>query len=409
MRMAHTTDNLDIASASFKAKAHQTYARLLEEGPLWRVKPPLGRLPAWIVLGYDDVASLLKDPRFAKDRANALTAAQLREGPRPPKFIEPLMRGMLDRDDPDHARLRRLVQKVFTPQRVASLESSTLAICERLLDRVEQRGRFDLIAEFALPLPVTVICDLLGVPPRDRSKFARWSKTIIKNSATPWGLLASLPDLLATVRYERWLVADKRAHPRDDLVSDLAKAEEAGDKLDNDELLSMIGLLLTAGHETTTNLIGNGVLALLQHPDALSGLRDNPALIESAVEELLRYASPVETSTFRYAREDLDIAGAKIRRGEIVLGVIAAANRDPRQFKDPDILDLARTPNKHLSFGLGGHFCLGAPLARLEGRIAFEALLRRLPRLRLQHPDRPPRWRRGMVFRGLESLPVTVT
>ena len=407
--MSITTGDLDIASAPFKAKAHETYARLREERPVWRVKAPLGRQPAWMVLGYDDVARLLKDARFAKDRANALTAEQLREGPRPPKFIEPLMRGMLDRDDPDHARLRRLVQRVFTPQRVAAMESSTLAVCERLLDRMEQRGRLDLIADFALPLPVTVISDLLGVPPRDRSKFARWSKTIIKNSATPWGLLASLPDLIATVRYERWLVAEKRAHPCDDLVSDLARAEEAGDKLDSDELLSMIGLLLTAGHETTTNLIGNGVLALLENPDALNQLRDDPALIESAVEELLRFASPVETSTFRYAREDLDLAGATIRRGEMVLGVIASANRDPRQFENPDRLDLARTPNKHLSFGLGGHFCLGASLARLEGRIAFDALLRRLPRLRLQHPDRPPRWRRGMVFRGLQSLPVAVT
>lgn len=406
--MATSTETLDITSAPFKATAHRTYARLREERPVWRVKPPLGRLPAWMVLGYDEVAALLKDTRFAKDRANAMTDAQLREAPRPPKFIEPLMRGMLDRDDPDHARLRRLVQKVFTPQRVAALESSTLATCERLLDRMEQRGRFDLIADFALPLPVTVISDLLGVPPRDRSKFARWSKTIIKNSATPWGLLASLPDLLATVRYERWLVAEKRDHPCDDLVSDLAKAEEAGDKLDSDELLSMIGLLLTAGHETTTNLIGNGVLALLEHPEALHQLRDDPALIESAVEELLRFASPVETSTFRYAREDLELAGTAIRRGEMVLGVIASANRDPRQFKDPDALDLARTPNKHLSFGLGGHFCLGAPLARLEGRIAFNALLRRFPRLGLERPDRPPRWRRGMVFRGLESLPMTV-
>jgi cytochrome P450 PksS len=397
---------LDIASSSFKANAHQTYARLRREQSVWRVKPPLGRRRAWMVLGYDDVAALLKDARFAKDRANAVTASELRQGPRAPKFVEPLMRGMLDRDDPDHARLRRLVQKAFTSQRVATLEGSTLATCERLLDRIEQRGRFDLIADFALPVPVTVISDLLGVPPRDRARFAAWSKTIIRNSATPWGLLASMPDLLAMVRYQRWLVAEKRAKPADDLVSDLVKAEEAGDKLDGDELLSMIGLLLTAGHETTTNLIGNGMLALLQHPDALRRLRDDPSLMESAVEELLRFASPVETSTFRYAREDLELAGTRILRGEIVLGVIAAANRDPAQFEDPDRLDLARAPNKHLSFGLGGHFCLGAPLARLEGRIALGALLRRLPRLGLAHPDRPPRWRRGMVFRGLEALPL---
>lgn len=405
--MAASPELLDIASPVFKAQAHQTYARLRAQQPVWRIKPPLGGRPAWMVLRYDDVAALLKDSRFAKDRANAFTAAELREGPRVPKFIKPLMRGMLDRDDPDHARLRRLVQKAFTPQRVAGMERSTLAICERLLDRIEGRRRFDLIADYALPLPVTVISDLLGVPPRDRRKFAGWSRTIIKNSATPWGLLASFPDLAAMLRYQRWLVAEKRARPGNDLVSDLVKAEDAGDQLDQDELLSMIALLLTAGHETTTNLIGNGALALLEHPDELRRLRDDPSLTASTVEELLRFASPVETSTFRYAREDLELTGTTIRRGEMVLGVIASANRDPAQFTDPETLDLERTPNRHLSFGLGGHFCLGAPLARLEGRIAFDALLRRFPKLRLARTDRPPRWRRGHVFRGLGSLPLT--
>lgn len=404
--MAATPEPFDIASPAFKAQAHHTYARLRAEQPVWRIKPPLGCRPAWMVLGYDDVATLLKDSRFAKDRANAFTADQLRQGPRAPKFVEPLMRGMLDRDDPDHARLRRLVQKAFTPQRVAAMEKSTLAICERLLDGIEGRGRFDLIADYALPLPVTVISDLLGVPPRDRRKFAGWSRTIIRNSATPWGLLASLPDLAAMLRYQRWLVAEKRARPGDDLVSDLVKAEDAGDQLDEDELLSMIALLLTAGHETTTNLIGNGALVLLEHPDALRRLRDDPSLTSSAVEELLRFASPVETSTFRYAREDLELGGATIRRGEMVLGVIASANRDPARFVEPETLDLGRTPNKHLSFGHGGHFCLGAPLARLEGRIAFEALLRRFPKLRLARTDRTTRWRRGHVFRGLDSLPL---
>ena len=394
----------DIASPAFKARAHETYAALRQEGPLCQVISPFGRRPAWMVLGYDDVAALLKDPRFAKDRANALTPEQLKAGPRAPKAFEPLMRGMLDRDDPDHARLRRLVLRAFTPRRVEALEERTRVICDDLLDRIERRIAFDLVADFALPVPVTVISELLGVPPADRARFARWSKTIIRTSATPIGLLQSLPDMLAFLSYLRRLVAEKRARPADDLISALIAAEEAGDQLDNDELLSMIALLLSAGHETTTNFIGNGVQALLERPDQLARLRAEPELIEAAVEELLRFTSPVETSTFRYAREDLDFAGVRVARGEMVLGAIISANRHERQFASADQLDLSRTPNRHLSFGLGGHFCIGAPLARMEGRIAIGALLARFLDLEFAEPGRALRWRRGVVFRGLMSL-----
>lgn len=373
-----------------------------------RVKLLNGR-PAWVVARYADVAGLLKDGRFAKDRANAVTGDQLAKLPRPPKAFAPLMRNMLDRDDPDHARLRRLVQKGFTSQRVETLAERTQVLSDQLIDRATARGGFDLINDFALPLPVTVISEMLGVPEPDRARFARWSKTIITNTMTPLSLLVSMPHMLAFLRYLRWLIEEKRRRPADDLTTALVEAEESGDALDADELLAMVAILLSAGHETTTNLIGNGMLALLQHPDQFERLGAQPELIEPAIEELLRFGSPVEMSTFRYAREDLEIAGQPIARGDMVLALIASANRDETQFPQAERLDLGREPNRHLTFGLGGHFCVGAPLARMEGRIAVNTLVRRLPTLRLLRPDAPLRWRRGLVLRGLETLPVIIS
>jgi cytochrome P450 PksS len=225
-------------------------------------------------------------------------------------------------------------------------------------------------------------------------------------AVSTWGLMKAIPNAWALMRYIRRIIKKRRASPQDDLMSALIRAEEAGDTLSEDELMAMVFLLLVAGHETTVNLIGNGMLALLEHPDQMERLRNDPALIKPALEELLRYASPVEMATERYAREDVSIAGVTIPRGEMVFAVLGSANRDERQFTSPDSLDLTREPNKHLSFGLGAHFCLGAPLARLEGQIAINTLLRRVPDLRLTvAPDRL-RWRRGLLLRGLESLPV---
>ena len=222
-------------------------------------------------------------------------------------------------------------------------------------------------------------------------------------------MLKAIPSAMAFLRYIRRLVASRRADPRDDLVSALVQAEEAGEQLSEDELVAMVFLLLVAGHETTVNLIGNGMLALLKNPDQMERLRADPTLIKSAVEELLRYDSPLETATERYAREDVTIAGVTIPRGGLVYAVLASANRDERQFPDPDALDITREPNRHLSFGLGPHFCLGAPLARLEGQVAIGTLLRRLPDLRLAVAPESLRWRRGLVLRGLEALPVAFT
>ena len=263
----------------------------------------------------------------------------------------------------------------------------------------------DLIGDFAFPLPITVIAELLGVPAEDRNRFREWSDAAVSGNATKEYLEGVLiPHMRAFADY--LLFKEKREEPRDDLISALVRAEKAGEKLSEDELLGMVFLLLVAGHETTVNLIGNGTLALLRHPDQLERLRNDPSLIKAAVEELLRYDGPVETSTERFAKEDVAIGGTVIPKGEMVLVVIAAADRDPERFHDTDTLDITRADNKHLAFGKGIHHCLGAPLARMEGQIAIGTLLRRMPNLRLKEPPELLAWRPGMVLRGLKALPV---
>jgi cytochrome P450 PksS len=324
-------------------------------------------------------------------------------------MFKPLTRNMLDLDPPDHTRLRALVQKAFTPRLVEHLRPRVQALADGLLDRLPGRPQFDLIRDYALPIPTTVIAEMLGVPAGDRHRFHRWSRAIVAADPSGPRMLLVVPHVWAFLRYIRRLVRAKRAAPADDLLTALMRAEEAGDRLSEDELVAMTFLLLVAGHETTVNLIGNGVLALLQHPEQLERLRGNPGLIRPAVEELLRYAGPLETATERFAREDVTVAGVAIPRGSLVYAALASANRDERQFPDPDRLDLGREPNRHLSFGLGPHFCPGAPLARLEGQVAITTLLRRAVDFRVAVPPGAIRWRRGLALRGVESLPVTVT
>jgi cytochrome P450 PksS len=248
---------------------------------------------------------------------------------------------------------------------------------------------------------------MLGVPVEDGPKFHRWSRAIVATNPSRWGMIKAIPNILAFLRYIRRLVNLRRIEPRDDLVSSLVEAEEAGDRLNEDELVAMIFLLLVAGHETTVNLIGNGTLALLRSPDQMESLRGNPDLIESAVEELLRYCGPLKVATERYAREGTTIDGTTIPQGELVYLALASANRDERQFASPDTLDLTRAPNRHLAFGQGIHFCIGAPLARLEGQLALNKLLQRTRDLRLSVAPEVLTWQGGLVIRGLKGLPVT--
>lgn len=405
---------IDITTSKWKRDPFAEYARLRTEAPVCKVK--FGRLDAWLVTCYDDVLAVLKDERFVKNRRQVQSADQLAKAGWMPAFLRPLERNMLDLDDPDHARLRSLVHKAFTPQRIEQMQTRIEAIANRLIDEMsggEMSGKsqakrpIDLVRDFALPLPLTVIVELLGIPIQDRQRFSRWTKAMLKPPTT-LNTLAMLPSIWFFMRYLRQTFAKRRAEPSDDLLTALVQAEEAGDRLSEDELLAMVFVLLVAGHETTVNLIASGFLALLEHPDQLALLRSEPTLIRTAIEELLRFVNPVETATERYAAEDMSFAGVEIKRGELIFASLASANRDGEVFAKPDKLDITRQKNKHLAFGQGSHYCVGAPLARLEGAIAINLLVQRLPDLRLAIPASQVRWRATQVVRGLEALPVQI-
>ena len=383
----------------FLADPYPMYHRLRAEDPVHH--SPLG---FWVLTRYEDVVSVLRDPNFAKEAIAAFVAQRLGVDATVGVGIS-----MLDRDPPDHTRLRSLVSKAFTPRVVEGLRPRIQQIVDELLDRAEAHRSMDLIEEFAYPIPVIVICEMLGVPVEDHERFRGWSLDLARGlDATMLAPGSDVAQRAAASRralsdYFRELISARRDSPRGDLLTALITAEEAGDKLSEHELLATCILLLVAGHETTVNLLGNGTLALLRHPDQLRLLRENPGMIGSAIEELLRYDGPVQR-TARVPSAAAIIDGHKIEAGEMVMPFIGAADRDPAQFPDPDRLDLKRTDNRHIAFGWGIHFCLGAPLARLEGQIAINTMLRRFPKLALA-TDRPE-YRQSLTLRGLKSLPV---
>ncbi len=400
-----TITQVDVTSPMFKANPFPFYAQLRAEAPVFPVMLP-SKQRAWLVTRYDDVLYVLKDERFAKDRHNAMSVEQLKKAPWVPPMFKPLEQNMLDMDGPDHARLRGLIHKVFTPRLIEQMRDQILALTNELLNRVEPKGHMDVIADFALPLPLTMIGRILGVPVEDNRKFHAWTKTLI-SAGTNRNLLVLVPSIMSFMGYLKKLIKERHAHPKDDLITALVQAKEGSDSLSADEVLAMIFLLLVAGHETTVNLIGSGTLALLEHLDQLEKLRREPVLIKPAIEELLRFVCPVETATERYAREDITIAGTTIPRGELVLAVIGSANRDANFFDKPDALDITRENNKHLAFGQGVHYCLGAPLSRLEGQIAINTLIQRMPNLRMSVSPEQLHWRSSFILRGLEALPVS--
>jgi pimeloyl-[acyl-carrier protein] synthase len=384
----------------FVADPYPMYHRLRVEDPVHH--SPLG---FWVLTRYPDVMAMLRDPRLIKEPIAAFVAARFGMAVPPGLGLS-----MLDRDPPDHTRLRGLVSKAFTPRALERLRPEIQQIVDGLLDEAQSRGSMDLIEEFAYPLPVRVICEMLGVPVKDHERFKRWGLDIARGldaiMLPPDSEVGqrSVSGRRALADYFRGLIAERRAAPRDDMLSALIAAEEAGDKLNEEELLATCILLLVAGHETTVNLIGNGTLALLRHPAELRKLRENPGLIGTAVEELLRFDGPVQR-TARIPSEDITIGGQTIGKGEMVMPFLGAADRDPTQFPDPDRLDITRADNRHIAFGMGIHFCLGAPLARMEGQIAINTLLARLPKLALA-TDRPT-FRQSLTLRGLETLPVS--
>lgn len=390
----------DLASPRFKANPHPFYARLRSEAPVLRTRMALWLPPMWLITRYDDVLSVIKDPeRFSN--------VYLTKIPWTPRWMRPYYQHILVLDPPDHTRLRALVGKAFTPRLVEELRGRIETLCDELLDGAQTKRQLDLVRDYALPIPMTIIADLLGIPKGERRKFAGWTNRLAAStSGTLPDMLKSLPSAWQFLRYFRNLIEKHRTTNSNDLLTALIRAEEAGDKLNENELLGMVMLLLIAGYETTVGLIATGTLALLENPEQRERFRRNPALVESAIEELLRYTTPADFASPRVAREDVTIGTTTIRSGDIVLLVLGSANRDAARFADPDTLDLTREPNKHLALGMGVHFCVGAPLARLEGEIALTKLFARFPNLRLAAPAKSLRWRRALAFRGLQRLPV---
>ena len=375
-----------------------------------REQEPVHRSDAiggWVLTRYDDVLAALRDPRLSADRITPYMNRLSEERRAHQSAIGSLGHWMVFTDPPDHTRLRSLVMKAFTPRVVEGLRGYVQQVVDELLDAVQTRGEMDVIADFAYPLPATVIATMIGAPPEDRDKFREWSDGLAEFVGGALGASdrrehaqRCLGELTA---YFHRIVEQRRAAPRDDLISGLIAARDEGEKLSEEELVATCVLLLFAGHETTTNLIGSGLLALLRNPDQLRMLRDDPSLIQGAVEEFLRYDGPVQAAA-RVVLEEIEVGGVRIGKGERVFPLITAADRDPAHFPEPDSLDITRRENRHLAFGYGIHFCIGAPLARLEAQIALKTLLRRMSNLRLQ-TDAPP-WKETFLLRGLKALPV---
>jgi pimeloyl-[acyl-carrier protein] synthase len=381
----------------FLADPYPYYSRLRTEDPVH-----IGRRGVWTLTRYDDVALVLRDLRFGRkaftDAIGASSADPAGSG---------MAVSMLFQDPPDHTRLRALVSEAFTPSLVPALREHIQQVADGLLERLRDAGAMDLIADFAFPLPVYVISEILGVPAADRDLFRHWSLDIARGLDSPPTSPSFERNAAAQVEitaYFGGLIAERRKCPRTDLVTRLIAAEEAGDRLTEFELLDLCSLLFFTGHQTTVNLIGNGMLALLRHPMELRRLHDDPDLLPGAVEELLRYDSPVQR-TGRMANTGVEVGGKTIPKGAVVLAMLGAANRDPAKFPDPGRLDITRRENRHLAFGSGARFCLGALLARLEGNIAIGTLLRRLPKLALT--SRTAAWRNSTEVRGLQEFPVT--
>ena len=403
--MATAARKYDLYSDAFRAATYATFARMREQDPVLCQPGMDGETPIWWVTRYEDAeAVLLDDERFVRDPRLALRPEQLRS--ELPEYVAFIDSNMLNRDGEDHKRLRRLVSKAFTPRMIERLRPRIQEIADELIDHASAASEMELVSEFAFPLPITVIAELLGVPVADRERFRVWSAAMVSPALAAAEAEQADASLTAFVQYLLALFAERRREPGEDLVSALVAVEDGGDTLSEEELCSMIALLIVAGHETTVSLIGNAMLALLTHPEQRTALEGDPTLLPRAVEELIRYDGPVERTLNRWAAVDVELGGQTIRRGDNVIVILGAADRDPGRFVAPDTLDLGAERERHLGFGRGSHFCLGAPLARLETEIALGTLLRRLPGLRLAVAEDELCWRPVPLFRSLVALPV---
>ncbi|MGB1289077.1 MAG: cytochrome P450 family protein, partial [Aggregatilineales bacterium] len=365
---------MNLTSAPFTQDAHRWLAQMRDEAPVYEGTFMRGQ-KVYLISRYDDMDTLSRDNRFVRNPANTGSNSA---GVWMPKAFRALMQNMLSSDEPDHRRLRNLVHKAFTPRRIADLETRIEAIAHQLMDEALAQRDVDFIQAYALPLPVQVIAEMIGIPPEDRHLFVKWTNALMVGTS-PFQMMKAVPSIWSFMRYTRKLADKRRTDPQDDLITGLIQAEAEGEVFTEEELIAMVFLLVVAGHETTVGLIGNGTRALLNHPEQQEMLRSDMSLLPTAIEELLRYDGPLVTGEMNLAPEDVHLHGTTIPQGSTVLLSMLSANRDAAIFENPDTLDLTRSPNKHLAFGKGIHYCLGAPLARLEAHIAFRVLLERAP------------------------------
>lgn len=406
---------LQIYTPEYFSNPYPVLDQLRQQGPVVQVLNHT-LLPTWLILNYEDALPALKDERFSKQPLEGEIWETIINMPpwarktifpvvKPlfARLLNPVFDNLLNLDSPKHTRLRGLIHKAFSPQIINTLQTKVKTIVDNLLDQAQAKGQMEFISEFAYPLPVQVISEMLGVPEKDQAQYQAWAATLFDTSVSP---IKFLNDLSKQRKYVRQLAREKRVNPQDDLLSAMVLAEENGDTMNEEEIVSMASLLLVAGHETTVNLLGNGLALLLRFPDEMTALQQNPELVKTAIEEFLRFDAPVHVAPDRWAKEDITIAGVTIRKGEMMNVGIGAANHDAAQFEDPAVLDIRRANNRHLAFGQGLHYCLGAPLARMEAVYGFNALLERFPNLKLQNPNAALPWRGTPFFRGLTALPL---
>ena len=403
-----TEQQYDLYSQEFRKHAYQTFEQMRNEGGIIRQVGLDGETPIWYVSRYEDVDTILRDDkRFVLDWRMVATSEQLAELEKRRFGVTEMFNDhLLTKEGEDHRRLRALVSKVFTPRIVSEMRPRIQAVADELLDQVQPRGSMDLVDSYAFPLPIIVIGELLGIPSEDRDKFRVWSDTMVTPALTPEAREQFRVRMMEFVGYLANLFEERRQHPRQDLISGLIQAEEEGDRLNTQELFSMLMLLIIAGHETTVTLIGNATVAMLTHPQVFQRLKAHPEQMPRAVEEFLRYDPPVERAMTRWVAEDVVVGGQQFKRGQLVILLLGSANHDPEAYAHPEQLDIDRENKNHLAFGRGVHYCLGAPLARLEGEIALNTLLRRLPDLRLAVSTEELEYRLAPLFHAFTHIPV---
>lgn len=405
------TPPLLLSGAAFKANPYPTYAQLRASAPVYCRVSRDGAARMWFLTRYEDVSAALRaDEIFVKDAHATLTPEERSTRPEAPPLYRLLTHHMLNTDGEAHARLRSLVNKAFSARHVERLEPRLRAIAHDLLAHTVNQGEMDAVHDFALPFSIAVIAELLGIPSRDHHRFRAWSHILVAPSADAARNVRKTERLHQVmsdfVGYLQGICAERRRNPQPDLITSLLEAEEAGDRLSTEELFSMVLLLTIVGHETSVYLLANQTMTLLTHPHVLETVRADRTLLAPAIEEAIRFDGPVERATMRFAAQDVTLHGQTIRRGDAVSLVLAAAHRDERAFEHPDCYDLVRGGARHLGFGLGAHYCLGAPLARLEARVALDTLLDRLPGVRLAQPVAALRWETNPIVHGPKRLPL---